>query len=571
MTTHRIGITETAVATIDAARLVDTRMLIQANSGGGKSTLLRLLAERLAGVVPFIILDWEGEFITLRERADVVLVGADGEIATDAKTAGLLARKLVELSASAVIDLGDLEPDRKREYVRRFLESLIHLPRQLWRPTVVCIDEAHQFAPENGKAVSTQAVINLMSLGRKRGFCGVLSTQRLSKIHKDAVSECNNVLIGRTWLDVDQKRAGDTLGMTGSDRHRLRDLAEGTFYAFGPALSFAGVELVKADNAATRPPRVGERHTLSLPSASDAVRQIVSHLADLPQQAEEEIRDLEDAKRRIAQLEREAGEMQRPAKLAEPRVERVDVPVVTPEGLAAMNRAVEELHAGLEKFQDLVERATAFRDETLRKIDVPALRALKESRPALPRHVPRPTAPERPHAKAAVVHHGDDGVTAPQQRILDALQSFRLFGLGRVSKSNVAVFSDQSPTSSGFANNLGRLRSLGLIDYPAGGFVSLTVEGLERAESSLDIASLDGLHRAWFSKLPAPKVRILEQLIRVYPQVMGKNALADLAQQSATSSGYANNLGSLRSLGLIDYPQAGYVAATELLFPDGLR
>jgi hypothetical protein len=36
---------------------------------------------------------------------------------------------------------------------------------------------------------------------------------------------------------------------------------------------------------------------------------------------------------------------------------------------------------------------------------------------------------------------------------------------------------------------------------------------------------------------------------------------------SATSSGFANNLGALRSLGLIDYPQRGQVMATDLLFP----
>lgn len=34
----------------------------------------------------------------------------------------------------------------------------------------------------------------------------------------------------------------------------------------------------------------------------------------------------------------------------------------------------------------------------------------------------------------------------------------------------------------------------------------------------------------------------------------------------SASSGYANNLGALRSLGLIDYPSPGMVAATDLLF-----
>jgi hypothetical protein len=86
----------------------------------------------------------------------------------------------------------------------------------------------------------------------------------------------------------------------------------------------------------------------------------------------------------------------------------------------------------------------------------------------------------------------------------------------------------------------------------------------------MSIPDLSSLHKAWFSKLSNPKVRILQELIRRYPDALSKQSLAELAGQSATSSGYTNNLGSLRSLGLIDYPQGGFVAATGLLFPDGL-
>jgi hypothetical protein len=59
---------------LDLPTLVDTRLLIQANSGGGKSWLLRLIAER-AGIQA-IVLDNEG----LREAVDVLLVGARGEL-----------------------------------------------------------------------------------------------------------------------------------------------------------------------------------------------------------------------------------------------------------------------------------------------------------------------------------------------------------------------------------------------------------------------------------------------------------------------------------------------------------
>jgi hypothetical protein len=50
------------------------------------------------------------------------------------------------------------------------------------------------------------------------------------------------------------------------------------------------------------------------------------------------------------------------------------------------------------------------------------------------------------------------------------------------------------------------------------------------------------------------RARLLDQLIAAYPDAIAKPELAELAGVSASSSGYTNNLGSLRSLGLIDYP-----------------
>jgi DNA helicase HerA-like ATPase len=55
-----------------------TRMLVQANSGGGKSYLIRKLLEMSYGQVQHIVLDIEGEFSSLREKYDYLLVGKGG-------------------------------------------------------------------------------------------------------------------------------------------------------------------------------------------------------------------------------------------------------------------------------------------------------------------------------------------------------------------------------------------------------------------------------------------------------------------------------------------------------------
>jgi hypothetical protein len=59
---------------------------------------------------------------------------------------------------------------------------------------------------------------------------------------------------------------------------------------------------------------------------------------------------------------------------------------------------------------------------------------------------------------------------------------------------------------------------------------------------------------------------ILNELIKNYPEAIAKAELADRAGVSAASSGYTNNLGSLRTLGLIEYPQPGMVRAEPVLF-----
>jgi hypothetical protein len=63
---------------IDLPRLIESKLLVRANSGGGKSWALRRILEQSHGKVQHIILDSEGEFGTLREKFDYVLAGKGG-------------------------------------------------------------------------------------------------------------------------------------------------------------------------------------------------------------------------------------------------------------------------------------------------------------------------------------------------------------------------------------------------------------------------------------------------------------------------------------------------------------
>lgn len=289
---------------LDIERLIATRMLINANSGGGKSYAIRRFLERSHGQVQQIVLDLEGEFSSLREKYDYLLVGKEGEIPVSIRTAELLARKLLELNVSTVIDLSELRHPERITFVKRFLDSLVNSPKNLWHPAIIVVDEAHQFCPEKSKSESMSAVIDLMTRGRKRGFCGVLATQRISKLHKDAVAECNNQMVGRTGLDIDMKRAGDILGFTSKEDIRgLRNLKAGEFFVYGSAFEHDGVERIKVGSVdTTHPDRTMGINAMESSPTPENIKRIMKDIVDLPKEAEEELRTTADLKKKVREL-----------------------------------------------------------------------------------------------------------------------------------------------------------------------------------------------------------------------------------------------------------------------------
>lgn len=542
------------VVPLDLNRLVTTRLLVQANSGGGKSWALRYLLEGTHGRIQQVVLDFEGEFASLRERFPYLLVGREGDVPARADVADALSRRLLELNASAIMDLFDLRVPERQAFVKGFLEGLMAAPRRLWRPLLVVIDEAHYFVPEQGQgeSVSRDAVISLCTLGRKRGFCAVLATQRIAKVANHALAELNNVLIGPTSYEPDVRRAGDALGFDKREREALKDLEPGRFYARGPALSRT-VRLVRTGPVLTSHPEPGQIAPPA-PPPPEAIRALVAQLADLPTAGE-------DAERRVERL-----------------VQRVEVPVevpVVPEEhvrqLGEYASTTAEVGAQLVDVGGrLLTVAGDIRGE-LARVGGPAAATNAPSMTEAPTPEPTPARPRRARRTVPASTEMVGSLSGPQQRILDALASFEALGVPRVSRSHVAVAVDYAATTKAFVNALGALRSAGLVDYPAGGLVELTAEGRARATATAAIGSLADLHAAWYRKLGRARTAILRVLVEQYPDAIYRDDLARTVGYASTTKAFVNGLGAMRSLGLIDYPQPGLVKAAALLFPEGLK
>lgn len=289
----------------DLGKLIETRLLIQANSGGGKSYAIRRIIEQAFGKVQIIVLDPEGEFTNLRGKFDFIYAGKGGDAPVESRSATLLAHRLLELKASAIIDLYELPPQERKHFVRLFCEAMVNAPKELWHECLIIIDEAHVFAPEKGESEAMGPVIDLATRGRKRGYSVVLATQRLPKLNKDAAAECNNKLIGRASQDIDRKRAAEELGFTTKEQIlSLRDLDPGEFYVFGPAIS-RDVERIRIGEVKVTPPPRGSARSIKAPPPSAAVKRILSELKDLPQEAAQEARTVAELKQLNASLKAE--------------------------------------------------------------------------------------------------------------------------------------------------------------------------------------------------------------------------------------------------------------------------
>lgn len=551
---------------IDVDKLIESKLLIQANSGAGKSWAIRRLAEQTYGHAQQIIIDPDGEYYTLREKFDFVLARKGGEAPVDIKSAALLARRLLELNVSAVVDIYELGTQRA-EFVKRFLDALVNAPRDLWHSCLVILDEAHMFCPEVGSAVSSDAVKNLMALGRKRGFAGVLATQRIAKLSKDAAAETNNKLIGRSALDVDMKRAADELGFAAKeDRQGLRKLQSGQFYAFGPAISDE-VRLIKVGPVQTTHLRAGQRTAPATPPR-ERVKKVLAQLADLPHEADEEAKSINELRAQVKQLK---GELTR-ARAAQPKTETkteiktVEKPMVKAADLkrleALLKRAevagggflaldkkfytmlesfgttVGNWHSALSALTLAVQVARNPTPSKANPIVLPVKRPTKPPKGFTLKHLPQPlpkTSPPKPtngHTNGEIkIPKGEAAVLRAAIQFTDGLYKKQLTVLTSYKRSTRDAY-------------IQRLREKGLL-VEQGDKIFATDEGRAAMPNAEPLPTGEALRDFWYRELPSGECQILKMLVEVYPEGVQKPTIDEVTGfKRSTRDAYLLRLGA---------------------------
>lgn len=568
--------------------LCTSHALVQGASGSGKSYLIRVLAEQSCSQIQTIIIDPEGEYHTLREKYPFVLVGEGGETPASTKTAELLARRLVEVGASAICDLYALEREDQEEWVRLFLTALMKLPRDQWKPMLVIIDEAHLFVPEKGEgsAGSTRAVEDFCSRARKHGIGIILATQRITKVSNNAAGNLQNYFIGRTFIQVDRERAAKVMGVPNRQAEKeaffndLKVLKPGQFWILGVAVSVDRA-LVHVQQAETTHPKAGAIATHK-PVAPDQIRAMLPQLADLPKEAEKAEADIEALRMELATVNTLLAKASYDLNLSvnENMLLRSELENQKPTVLLLNVNGIRER---LEKFDAEVAFENKI-EEVCRELRS-SFRALSEGIEAdlqaveeVPAPLPRPGTVEADIGRieagllkskqkieelTANLITAHDKLSGPQRDYLMHLAKFASIGRHSPSMAWIAAAMGTTARARGFEENTRALRNKGYIET-GDGEVRLTAQGrafVGHVQPLKGHELLNGVH----SVLSGPQWAYLELLINLRRKPLTLERLAEQFNTTVRARGFEENIRFLRNNEMI-VTTSGAVVAADWLF-----
>jgi hypothetical protein len=600
---------------LDADFVAGASVALLGQRGAGKTYACRVLAEELVGAhVQTVIVDPMGVFWGLRSSADgeteglpiPVFGGSHGDVPLEPSAGALMADLVVDEGLSMILDLsGFSSRTQERAFAAGFFDRLYRTNSDLVH---LIVDEADLFAPQKPRRDDAHLLVtmeNIVRRGRNKGIGLTMATQRAAVLNKDVLTQVDALIAMRVAAPQDRDAIRDWVRGQGDEDQwtqiapSLPSLANGEAWFWIPTkdvLQKAQIRRTRTFDSSPTRRRGDSRRTpktfadVDLKAISTRMTATIERArATDPKELTRQIRRLETA---LAQANATAAAAaQRPAPVVdEDLVIRLENAVsamsqsranAAAAGEELMQRLEHALHAAAQDADRATDAAQAAAaaitaaanaggraaDETYHHSPAPAA-SRSSAQPSGRSRTPHTALPHAVSTADASNERTSAAETVPpaQRRILTALATLETIGLPQPGKTSLALWAGVSPKSSGYANNLGALRSGGLIDYPQPGHVTLTDVGRRLADSVDHLVDDEQLHRKVQGLIPPARWRILEPLIRAYPAALDRDELATAAEVSASSSGYANNLGALRSLGLIDYPSPGRVCATSVLF-----
>lgn len=560
----------------DIVPLLSTATAIVGTTGAGKTYAARGAVETLlAQDRRVIIIDPTGVWWGLRSAPEgdengsgypvVIFGGEHADIAITDRDGKAIALAMATRQVQAIIDVSDMTGGERTRFLTDFLETLYAKNKSALH---LVFDEADEAAPQNPMPETRRlggVVDKIVRRGRVKGFRPLMITQRPAVLHKNVLSQIGTLIALKLTSPQDRKAiegwvSGNAdAGQSKEVMNSLPQLERGEGWVWSPA---AGVlERQRFPSITTfdsgRTPDDGEVPVDPIMSWVD-VEELRGELAIAP--------DPETAK--------SPGNMQKLSAEAEKRGYGAGFAAGIEHGKTV------GISLGLTRARSALDalRVPEIATEVIPLVAQNRQVSIEEAKEQFPR-APTPLSDPGPHgrrrhgvqraenkARASALNAITSGVPPAQYRILVALRQLEAIGQDAPEKVSIAWFAGASPKSSAFTNNLGAMRTAGLIDYPDKGRAALTDLGREKVPA-LGAPSHDEIMGLLADKLQPAQLRLLSALVWAWPGSMSKTDVAAATGASPKSSAFTNNCGRLRSLGLVTYPSAGEIRAADLLFP----
>jgi len=562
--------------------------------GSGKTNSAVVLAEELRyHDQQVVVIDPTDVWWGLRSSADgtasgypvVVLGGKHGDVPLAATDGKVIADFVVDRRASVVLSTRHFESQADaRRFVTDFAARLYYRKGQQESPTpiMIIIDEASLFVPQRvmgEEAKCVGAIQKLVRQGRSSGIGVTLIDQRPASVNKDVLSMLELLICHRTTGPQDRKALTAWVEQHDTGSHgkeflaQLAGLPRGTAWFWSPGwLDLFRSVAVRARRTfdSSRTPKAGER-AVAMPAAVTPVdvEALRTQLAQTIAAAEAD--DPKKLRARIQELGRELVAAKRAAPAIADALDAERFKLARADGgkeaidsaLAAIRLEIAVFQKNvvieLEGLREKMSAANKMPDGISNAVPAPTRREIEIRRP--PSESARAVLTSA--ARAAIL----PALTGPEQKILDALAWLASIGVDEPEQAAVAFVAGYTVGGGSYNNTRSKLKVAGLIEY-AGDRMRLTTEGALLANQPAGDVSGAALRQRVFDKLPGPESKIYSVLIDRWPHAVPQDELAQLAGYSAGGGAFNNPRSRLRTLGLIDYPRAGFCRARDILFPD---
>lgn len=217
--------------TLPVVEVLTGRGFITGKSGAGKSNSASTVAEELLEQgFPLLIVDVDGEYYGLKERYEMLHVGADEEcdLQVGEEHAGKLAELALDENVPIILDVSSfLDESQATGLIKGVAQKLFALEKKRKKPFLMLVEEIHEYIPEGGSLNECgQMLIKVAKRGRKHGLglCGV--SQRPADVKKDFITQCDWLVWHRLTWDNDTAVVRRVLGGDYADAVQTLDDGE---------------------------------------------------------------------------------------------------------------------------------------------------------------------------------------------------------------------------------------------------------------------------------------------------------------------------------------------------------